>query len=74
MADEAVPKKPSMSCSPMGAALAIGIGVGAAIGAATDNLATGVGIGAAIGTAIGAGTTASQNKRFQSGPADPSKD
>ncbi len=70
MADEAVPKKPSMSCSPMGAALAIGIGVGAA----TDNLATGVGIGAAIGTAIGAGTTASQNKRFQSGPADPSKD
>ncbi len=36
-----------------GAAIAIGIGVGAAIGVAVDNLSVGVGIGAAIG-AVGA--------------------
>lgn len=38
----------------MGTFLAIGIGVGVALGTTFDNLAVGIGIGAAIGTALGA--------------------
>ena len=44
----------------MGAALAIGVGLGTAIGVALDNLALGIGIGVAIGTAFGAAAASNQ--------------
>lgn len=37
----------------MGAATAIGIGIGTAIGVAIDNIAVGIGIGAALGVVFG---------------------
>jgi hypothetical protein len=46
------PRQPALS---VGAALAIGIGVGTSFGVAMDNVALGVGLGAALGIVIGSG-------------------
>ncbi len=50
MSDEDQPRQPQL----IGAGIAIGAGVGAAMFAATDNPAW-IGIGAALGAAVGAG-------------------
>lgn len=46
----------------LGAAIAIGIGVGTAIGVATDNLGLWISIGVAIGAAVGTTFTKGNNK------------
>ena len=54
MADDQEPRQPQL----VGAGIAIGAGVGAALLAATDNPVW-IGVGAAIGAAIGAGASRS---------------
>ena len=45
----------------MGAGVAIGIGVGTALGAATDDMSIGIAIGAGLGVALGAALSKSQS-------------
>ena len=49
----------------LGAWIAIGVGMGTALGVATDNVALGIGMGVAIGSAIGAGLSRSSSGRDQ---------
>lgn len=50
----------------MGVFIALGAGIGTAIGAATDNIGLWLGIGVAIGAAIGGGTMVSKQKNIES--------
>lgn len=60
--DEQQRKKSTLDSS-FAAYLAIGIGVGTALGVSFDNVALGVGIGVAIGTALGLTVGASRSKK-----------
>ncbi len=57
MADEGQGRK-----SQIGAWMAIGVGIGTALGAATENMGAGIAIGIGIGLAIGAGLDANAKK------------
>jgi len=50
-------KKDRQPASMMGAGVALGVGIGAAIGVAMDNVGLGIGVGAAIDVAVGAALT-----------------